>query len=159
MGSSLLYRAAALSLALCLPTFATAYLTPEPCSGNCAGSVHDPAVMRADDGTYFRFTIVGRINIVTALSLSGPWTYQGPALPDGSIVDLPGYDDLWAPDVIRIDDVYYLTYAIFTVGSLDSDIGVATSTDMRYWQDHGSVGVPSGSWNKIDPNLFQVSPN
>lgn len=28
-------------------------------------------------------------------SLSGPWTFRGAAIPDGSSINLPGKDDLW----------------------------------------------------------------
>ena len=63
-----------------------------------------------------------------------------------------------APDVSLIGDTYYAYYAVSTLGSQISDIGVATSTklDPGSWTDHGSIGLPASSrWDKIDPNLFR----
>lgn len=63
-----------------------------------------------------------------------------------------------APDVTVYDGTFYLYYAVSTVGSQNSDIGVATSTTglPGSWTDHGSIGIPSNnaSYNRIDPNLF-----
>ncbi|MCJ1327886.1 hypothetical protein MMC10_004561 [Thelotrema lepadinum] len=129
------------------------------CSGDCSG-VHDPNVVISADGTYYRFQTFNEITISTAPSISGPWTTQGPALPGGSSIDLPGNTDLWAPDVSNIDGTYYLYYAVSTGGSQNSGIGVATSTtmDSGSWTDHGSIGIPQNSdWNLIDPNLLIVN--
>jgi arabinan endo-1,5-alpha-L-arabinosidase len=122
--------------------------------------VHDPSVVLRDDGTYFRFSTLDGINIATASSIDGPWTHQGSVLPNGSVIDLPGNKDLWAPDCFFYDGLYYLYYAVSTSGSQDSDIGLATSTTMETgsWTDHGSIGIPANSdYNKIDPNLFHYS--
>ncbi|KAK4547494.1 hypothetical protein LTR36_001151 [Oleoguttula mirabilis] len=145
-----------------LPALVSAITYPAvgECTGNCTGGVHDPNVVLRDDGTYFRFTTNGRVNIATAKHISGPWTYKGAALPSGSTINLPGRNDIWAPDVMKSNGVYYMTYAVSAMLSQHSDIGVATSKTMEpgSWMDHGSIGVPSGSWNRIDPNLMQVSP-
>ncbi|CAK4030507.1 arabinan endo-1,5-alpha-L-arabinosidase A [Lecanosticta acicola] len=131
------------------------------CSGACQGDVHDPSVVyRADTKTYYRFVTNNLIRIATAPSLSGPWTNQGAALPNGSSIQLPGRDDLWAPDVFNVQGTYYLYYAVSKIGSETSDIGVATSKtmDSRSWTDHGSIGIPANTaYNRIDPNLFQHS--
>ena len=135
-----------------------AFPDPGACSGDC-GAVHDPNVVLSSSGTYYRFITFNEITIATATSISGPWNSQGPAIPGGSIIDLPGNTDLWAPDVSKGDDgTYYLYYAVSTGGSQNSDIGVATSTslDSGSWTDHGSIGIPGDSaYNKIDANLFQ----
>ncbi|KAI7208587.1 hypothetical protein KC333_g9087 [Hortaea werneckii] len=133
---------------------------PEPCTGNCTGHVHDPSVVRRNDGKYFRFTTNGRINIATAPSMTGPWTYRCPALPKCSKINIKGKCDLWAPDVIKVDGKYYMYYSVSSMGSKTSDIGVATSPNMECgtWTDHGSIGIPTGSWNRIDANLLSISP-
>ncbi|KXT02446.1 hypothetical protein AC578_7833 [Pseudocercospora eumusae] len=132
------------------------------CSGKCQGDVHDPAVIyREDTKTYYRFVSNNKISIATAPSMAGPWTDKGPAVPAGSIIDLPGRDDLWAPDIAHIGDEYLLFYAVSKIGSQNSDIGVATSKTMDpgSWTDHGSIGIPADSrWNRIDPNLFAFDP-
>lgn len=131
------------------------------CTGACEGSVHDPSVVyREDTKTYYRFTTNDKINIATAPHISGPWTYQGAALPDGSSIDLPGRMDLWAPDVFNVNGTYHLYYSVSQMGSKNSDIGVATSTtmDSGSWTDQGSLGIPqSKEYNKIDANVFQHS--
>lgn len=71
-----------------------AYSNPGACSGDCWA--HDPAaIIRASDGTYFRFNTGSEIGILKASSLEGPWIAKGSALPGGSTIDLPGNTDLW----------------------------------------------------------------
>lgn len=77
-----------------LPGVQAAYPNPGACSGDCFA--HDPALIkRSSDGKYFRFNTGGKIMIYDSPSLSGPWTYRGAAIPDGSSINLPGKDDLW----------------------------------------------------------------
>lgn len=84
-------------LALALPSIITAWPNPicDNSNGGCEGQVHDPSVILRGDGTYFRFSTLDGINIATADSINGPWSYQGSALPNGSIINLPGNKDLW----------------------------------------------------------------
>ncbi|KAI1811971.1 glycoside hydrolase family 43 protein [Poronia punctata] len=136
------------------------YANPESCSGTCTNS-HDPAIIRRSDGTYFRFSTNGKVAVHTAPDITGPWTYQGAAIPSGSSIDLPGNGDLWAPDVSLVGDTYYLYYSVSEFGSQNSAIGVATSTtlDVGSWTDHGATGVRSSSgkpYNAIDGNLINA---
>ena len=69
-----------------------------------------------------------------------------------------GNNDIWAPDVSFHNGVYYAYYAVSVSGSMDSGIGLATSTSMDpgTWTDQGEVfrthtGDP---YNAIDPNLI-----
>lgn len=95
---------ASLSTALCLPLLALGSPLvkrdyPDPiCSGDCSNQVHDPSVVRREDGTYFRFTTLDLISIATAPSIDGPWTLQGSVLDQPSIIDLEGNDVLWVRD-------------------------------------------------------------
>lgn len=66
---------------------------PGECSGECWA--HDPALVRRDDGVYFRFNTGSKIQILKSSSISGPWVNQGSAIPAGSSINLPGKDDLW----------------------------------------------------------------
>ena len=141
---------------LLLSALAAAYPDPLPCSGTCTNT-HDPSIALADDGTYFRFSTGGKFAVHNAPSLTGPWKYLGPAIPSGSIINLEGRDDLWAPDVSEVDGTYYLYYSVSSFGSQNSAIGVATSSLLEGpWTDHGSTGVQSASgddFNAIDGNL------
>ncbi|MCJ1401107.1 hypothetical protein MMC11_004319 [Xylographa trunciseda] len=131
---------------------------PQPCSGDC-GFVHDPAIVKKGNGSYYRFTTFGEIGIATAPDLRGPWTQQGYALQGGSKINLPGNTDVWAPDVHYIGNTYYMYYAVSLGGSQNSAIGVATSPsmDVGTWTDHGSLGIlQNPNYNLIDPNLLVV---
>ncbi|KAM5354969.1 hypothetical protein ACJ41O_001615 [Fusarium nematophilum] len=142
-----------------LSTGVFGYANPKACSGVC-GNAHDPAIIRRSDGTYFRFSTGGRIAIHTAPAITGPWTYKGALLPSGSSIDLPGNQDLWAPDVIQVGNLYYVYYTVSTFGSQNSAIGLARSSSMDAgsWTDLGSTGIRSDSskpYNAIDANLFR----
>lgn len=84
---------AALAFAV-LPAVQASYPDPGACSGDCWA--HDPALIkRSSDGTYFRFNTGSEIGIYKADSISGPWTYEGAAISEGSSIDLTGNTDLW----------------------------------------------------------------
>jgi arabinan endo-1,5-alpha-L-arabinosidase len=144
--------------------FVSGYANPLACSGTCTNS-HDPSIVRrSSDGTYFRFSTGGKIAIHTAPSMSGPWTYKCAMLPGGSKIALAGNTDLWAPDVSKVGNTYYVYYSVSTFGSQASAIGLATSTtmDCNSFTDLGSTGVTSKSgsaYNAIDGQLFADGSN
>lgn len=91
-------------------TAVQAYSNPGACSGACWA--HDPALIRrGSDGKYFKFNTGAGIEIATASSLSGPWTLQGYALPDGSSISNAGSDDLWV--CLQLVDGLYLLTTLF----------------------------------------------
>jgi hypothetical protein len=47
---------------------------PEPCEGDCR--IHDPALLRRDDGMYFQFGSAPNVAMKYAESLTGPWTRE-----------------------------------------------------------------------------------
>lgn len=126
--------------------------------------VHDPSVIKAGD-TWYSFASHSGIVISSSPSLDGPWTTLGTLLGT-SIIDLPGNADIWAPSVHLVGSTYYCYYAVSTLGSETSAIGVATasSTDLSpgKWTDLGEVfsSDPTGSTyplnvsNAIDPYLL-----
>lgn len=65
-------------------------------------------MVKRSDGKYFRFETGSKIGIWSASSLTGPWTYQGAAIPAGSSINLAGNDDLWvcleADSCVRLGD-------------------------------------------------------
>ncbi|KAL5406193.1 hypothetical protein PMIN03_007944 [Paraphaeosphaeria minitans] len=130
---------------------------PEPCAGNCSW-VHDPNVYH-EGGTYYRFSTSGDIAVATADSMSGPWTYQGALLENGTSIELDNArQDVWAPNIVKIDDTYYCYYSVSYLGSQASQIGFASSPSLAIgsWTDHGSLHIPqSSSYNLNDPAIFQ----
>ena len=75
------------------------FAAPKKCTGTCVNT-HDPSIIRRSDGTYFRFSTGGKIAVHTAPDITGPWKYKGAALPSGSVINLPGNQDLWVCEVI-----------------------------------------------------------
>jgi arabinan endo-1,5-alpha-L-arabinosidase len=62
-----------------------------------------------------------------------------------------------APDVTKVGDTYYLYYSVSAFGNQNSAIGVATSTNLDTWTDHGSTGItskPGDNFNAIDGALY-----
>lgn len=137
----------------------TSYPDPEPCTGNCTG-VHDPSLIRTESGKWFRLSTNGNIAIASADDVTGPWTYNGAMLPNGSVIQIIDGQQIWAPDVSYIGDTYYAYYSVSVSGYQGSDIGVASSSSLEVgsWTDHGSIGIPlSDDYNRIDPNWFRES--
>ncbi|KAF0721822.1 hypothetical protein Ae201684P_015926 [Aphanomyces euteiches] len=73
--------------------------------------------------------------------------HKGAAIPACSRINLPGRDGLWAPDVTKVGDTYYLYYSVNAFGNKNSAIGVATSKtmDVGSWTNLGSTGITSSS--------------
>ncbi|KAI0632307.1 endo-1,5-alpha-L-arabinosidase [Trametes polyzona] len=149
---------ALLSLGSLAAPLAPAFPDPLPLKGDHV-YVHDPSlIQRQSDGKYFLFTSHDKAGIITADDLAGPWTEIGSILPDGSSIDLPGKDDIWAPDVSFHNGQYIAYYAVSTSGSRDSGIGLATSPTMEpgTWTDQGLVfrTHEGDQYNAIDPSLI-----
>ncbi|KAF7309074.1 Glycoside hydrolase family 43 protein [Mycena kentingensis (nom. inval.)] len=135
---------------------AVAFPDPLPISGPFF-FVHDPSLVQRADGKYFLFTTHNKAGIITADSFGGPWTEVGSIVPNNSSIQLPGRDDIWAPDVTFHNGIFYAYYSVSTFGSQDSGIGLATSQSMEpdTWIDHGLVfrSFAGDQFNAIDPNL------
>ncbi|KIY47839.1 Arabinanase/levansucrase/invertase, partial [Fistulina hepatica ATCC 64428] len=122
--------------------------------------VRDPSIIwNADSQSYFLFSTGNNVSIFKSASLEGPWELQGSVLPSCSVIQLDGRCTIWAPDVHYVNEQYVLYYAVSTLGSQDSAIGVATSDTMEAgtWTDHGEVlsSTSGDTYNAIDPNLVQ----
>ena len=84
-------------------------------------------------------------------------------MPDWAQQAIPGARGIWAPDVVFLNDKYYVYYSVSTFGSQRSVIGLATNktldkTSPDYeWQDEGMVleSHPDHTdYNAIDSALF-----
>ena len=68
----------------------------------------------------------------------------------------------WAPDIIKLDDRYYLYYAVSSFGKMTSAIGLATNPTLDpddpayHWTDQGFVvrTQDGDGYNAIDPSVF-----
>jgi arabinan endo-1,5-alpha-L-arabinosidase len=137
---------------------------PPPCPG-CMPFVHDPSTIIRSDGQYYVFTTGRGIPI-----LSSPdgvnWTRQGSVftkIPEPVHAAVPKNDGLnvWAPDIIHLDDQFYLYYSISSWGSFNSAVALATNPtlnpkDPSYkWTDRGVIVRSDGveDLNAIDPGV------
>lgn len=135
--------------------------------------VHDPALVAGRNGApwYVYFTGDGAIgdgNIRIKQSTDDGRTWHDigtvwDTKPAWVKAAVPKVDNLWAPEIYRHGDTYYLYYAASSFGSNDSVIGLATNTTLDpssksyKWVDRGPVMTSSTSddFNAIDPAIVQ----
>lgn len=126
--------------------------------------VHDP-VMIKQDNTYYLFSTGWGISVKASTDMEN-WSRKKPVFnepPEWTsdvVSDFKGH--IWAPDIAKHNNTYYLYYSVSSFGTNNSAIGVASNktldpTDPNFeWTDHGPVvqSVPGRDmWNAIDPNL------
>ncbi|GAA1973527.1 arabinan endo-1,5-alpha-L-arabinosidase [Isoptericola halotolerans] len=149
-------------------------VAPVPETASWAGRhVHDPTVVRDDDGTYWCFSTDARsdgpvragVQVRRSHDLVD-WTFHGWAL-DGvpaAAADWAGAQGLWAPDVVRAPggDGWRMYYSASSFGSRRSAIGLAVAPHPAGpWRDGGLVvssehhDPPAGVGhpNAIDANV------
>lgn len=127
-------------------------------------NVHDPSILKDGDTYYIYSTDVkvggtGTPGIMVRKSkdlISWEWVgYAFVGVPEEAET-WTGATGLWAPDIEKFGDTYYLYYSASTFGSNTSYIGVATSSSPEGpWTDQGEVVKTSGvdDPNAIDPNI------
>ncbi|KAG7085955.1 hypothetical protein E1B28_003483 [Marasmius oreades] len=145
---------------LTVASFVSAVPNPLPGSENIV--VRDPTIWyNPTPRKYFVFSTGEGIRIFTSPSLTGSWTRVGTVMPNCSIINHPGNCELWAPSISFTLGKYVLYYAVSTIGSQDSAIGVATSPSMEpgTWTDLGAVvtSKPGDVFNAIDPDLIDYN--
>ncbi|MDQ0917800.1 arabinan endo-1,5-alpha-L-arabinosidase [Paenibacillus sp. V4I5] len=127
-------------------------------------NTHDPAIIKEGD-TYYVFSTDAKVGgkakpgiMVRKSKDLIQWDWVGYAF-DGvpkQAAEWTGAQGLWAPDVKKFGDTFYLYYSASTFGSNQSFIGVATSSSLEGpWTDQGEV-IKTGVGDKpnaIDPNI------
>ena len=127
-------------------------------------NVHDPAIFK-DGDWYYVFstdaqvggTFKPGIQIRKSRDLVN-WQWVGRAfdrVPE-TAQEWTGAKGLWAPDVVKFGDTYFLYYAASQFGKTQSFIGVATSKNIEGpWEDQGEVFKTKQDEgpNAIDPNI------
>jgi arabinan endo-1,5-alpha-L-arabinosidase len=122
-------------------------------------SVHDPSMVKAQNGTYIVASTGNNLQIRTSTDRI-TFRLAGSVWPGGAPWTLPftgGSSSLWAPDISFHNGQYYLYYSASTFGSNHSAIFLATSPTAMpgTWTHRGIVTQTSTSnnYNAIDPNL------
>lgn len=127
--------------------------------------VHDP-VMAFEDGRWYVFATGMGISVMSSADLK-TWKQEKPVFqkaPQWAVDLIPGYrGHTWAPDIQRVNGLWYLYYSCSTFGKNNSAIGLAVNRTLNpespdyQWEDRGLV-VRSrrlvDNWNAIDPNLI-----
>lgn len=127
--------------------------------------VHDP-VMAYENGKYYMFTTGFGVGVLSSEDMVN-WKREKGVLnpvPEWAREEVPGYNGhTWAPDVIRVGDLWYLYYSCSSFGKNTSAIGVAVNKTLNpesadfEWKDLGKViqsKARENNWNAIDPNLI-----
>ena len=120
--------------------------------------VHDP-VMAWENGTYYLFSTGHGLQWATSkdrktwVVQSNPFMEQIPAWTQDSV---PGFrNHVWAPDVIRWHDRWWLAYSCSTFGKNTSAIGLMSADRLDgQWKDEGCLVASRenrDNWNAIDP--------
>jgi arabinan endo-1,5-alpha-L-arabinosidase len=127
--------------------------------------IHDPSTVIKCDGNYY---VCGTGRGVSFLVSSNgfDWRRGGRAfeiIPDSvkSYVPKNNGSGVWAPDVIKVGDQYYVYYAVSSWGSFVSAVGLMTSPTLNAnspdykWTDRGMVVHSSEgeALNAIDPGV------
>ena len=125
--------------------------------------VHDPVMARGEDGRYYVFSTGMGIGVMSSADMK-TWKREKPVFdhaPQWAVDSVKGFrGHIWAPDISRHGDKWYLYYSCSTFGKNGSAIGVATNSTLdpqspHYkWEDQGVVIVShkrQDNWNAIDP--------
>ena len=122
---------------------------------------HDP-VMAYADSTYYLFCTGMGIQQMTSKDRK-TWT----VMPEPVMTVMPGWTQdsvpgfkyhVWAPDIIRWHDKWWLAYSCSTFGKNGSAIGLLSTPSLSFpiWKDEGCIvtsRVNRDNWNAIDPNF------
>ncbi|KAB8137612.1 family 43 glycosylhydrolase [Gracilibacillus oryzae] len=129
-------------------------------------NVHDPAIIKDGDWYYvfstdaqFKGDFCSGIQIRKSNDLIN-WEWVGYAFENGVPAEAEswtGAKGLWAPEIVKFNQKYYMYYAASQFGKTQSFIGVATSENIEGpFEDQGlvykSVQDEEGP-NAIDPNI------
>ncbi len=148
---------------------ASAGLQAPPLRGNLGA--HDPGSIIKCKDKYYMFA--------TGTGISSKWSYDkilwygGPNIfahpANWNTNAAPGFTDIiWAPDVFFLNGRYCVYYAVSTLGSQQSGIGLVTNptldpSDPNYlWTDQGPVIISTNgsAYNTIDPSaVFDANGN
>ena len=121
---------------------------------------HDP-VMAYENGTYFLLSTGNGIAWATSKDRK-TWVVQPTPfiehLPEWTHDSVPGFrNHVWAPDIIRWHDRWWLTYSCSTFGKNTSAIGLMSSDRLTgEWRDEGCLVrsvANRNDWNAIDSNI------
>ena len=119
---------------------------------------HDP-VMAYENGTYYLLSTGMGLQWATSKDRKS-WVVQPTPfiehIPEWTADSVPGFrGHVWAPDIIRWHDRWWLAYSCSTFGKNTSAIGLMTADRLNgRWKDEGCLVASQAKrdeWNAIDP--------
>ena len=123
--------------------------------------VHDP-VMALEDSTWHIFATGFGIQHMTSQDRQ-TWTVQPTpvmtVIPEWTRDSVPGFTHhVWAPDIIKWHNRWWLAYSCSTFGKNGSAIGLLSKPSLSFpvWNDEGCIVTSRenrDNWNAIDPNF------
>ena len=123
--------------------------------------VHDP-VMAYEDSTYHIFATGIGIQHMTSTDRKNWTVHKEPvmsAIPEWTHDSVPGFKNhVWAPDVIKWHNRWWMAYSCSTFGKNGSAIGLLSTSKLSssIWDDEGCIVASRAGrdkWNAIDPNF------
>ena len=127
--------------------------------------VHDP-VMAYENGKYYLYCTGHGITQMTSSdrklwTLSREGVLPNEKIPAWTHDSVPGFEThIWAPDVIKYKNKWYMAYSCSTFGKNTSAIGLLSNTSLSNkdgWKDESFLVASKGgrdNWNAIDPNFI-----
>ncbi len=124
--------------------------------------VHDP-VMAYEDSTYHIFSTGLGIQHLTSKDRKEWRVEMNPVMsviPKWATDSVPDFrDHIWAPDIIRLNNRWYMAYSCSSFGVNTSAIGLISTErlgDRSVWQDEGPIVISqkTDKFNAIDPNFI-----
>ena len=123
--------------------------------------VHDP-VMAYEDSTYHIYATGMGIQHMTSADRRN-WTVHAEpvmsVIPKWAHDSVPGFTHhVWAPDIIKWHDRWWMAYSCSSFGKNGSAIGLLSTNKLssNIWDDEGCIVASRGgrdNWNAIDPNF------
>lgn len=122
--------------------------------------VHDP-VMAYEQGTYYLLSTGMGIQWATSKDRQS-WVVQSTPfiedIPQWTQDSVPGFrNHVWAPDIVKWHNKWWLAYSCSTFGKNTSAIGLMRAERLNgQWKDEGCIVASKekrDEWNAIDPNF------
>lgn len=126
----------------------------------------DPTFIKDDDGFFYAYGTQGKLGDIPIYRSDDlvKWEYISNAFPKGSVrPSILPEGNLWAPDVMKLDNKYVLVYSQSKWGEHHlNGLGIATSdSPTGPFKDLGKLFTSDeiGVQNSIDPSFFMTDDN
>ncbi|MBA7699782.1 hypothetical protein ES703_108485 [subsurface metagenome] len=123
-----------------------------PGSGFDSKGAFNPAVVRESDDYFMLYRaesledkLTGKIGLARSKDGFNFVRHPQPVIVPDQDFDRFGCED---PRLVRIEDVYYLTYVGNCGRYQRGNICLATSGDLRHWEKHGLIFKPQKDWDR-----------